>query len=397
MIDFLISALRNIGRKKLRSILTFCGIAIGVASVIIIGAIGNGATIAVNGQLDSLGINGINISQKRENVNDTNAVMTQNDLKYCLGVKGVDSAMPLIMQEGNATLKGEQKSAMIWGVGSNARSIISLNLKYGKMLTQSQVSSHAKVCLIDDAFAKSIYKRTNITGKTISIYMGDSYETLKICGIVESSSSLLYNLVGDYVPTFVYLPYTTAADLRNSDGFDQIVIKEKANYDSDKTGSQIVKLLGQKHIGSSYQVSNMLKQKQKLSNILGIITLVISLVGAISLFVAGIGIMTVMLVSVNERMREIGIKKAIGAKKTTIMFEFLLEALIISLIGGIIGVALGVGISFIMSKASSFNFDINMNYVLISSGFAAATGIIFGVYPAYKAANLNPVDALRQE
>lgn len=397
MWDYLYCALRNIGRKRFRSIITICGIVIGVSSVIVIGAIGNGATYAVNAQLDSLGINGINISQKSDSLTTLSSKMTLDDLNTCLSVKGVSSAMPLIMQQGNAVLHGQQKQSLIWGVGSNASNMISLKLDYGRFFTNSQIDSHAKVCLVDDTFAKSAYKRANITGKNISIYMGKEYQTFKVIGIVESGSSLLYNLVGEYIPTFIYIPYTSAEDLRESSGFDELMIKESKNYDADKTGALVTNLLAKKHVGNTYVASNMIKQKQRFSNILGIITIVISAVGAISLIVAGLGIMTVMLVSVNERTREIGIKKAIGAKKSVIMFEFLLEALLITIIGGIIGIAMGIMISYFASKTMNFNFNVNASSVIISSGFAIITGILFGVYPAYKAANLNPVDALRQD
>lgn len=397
MWDYLFCALRNIGRKRFRSIITICGIIIGVSSVIIIGTIGNGAKYAVNTQLDSLGINGLNISQKSDSLSAISSRLTMEDLNTCLKVKGVSSAMPLIMQQGNAVLRDQQKTSLIWGIGSNAGSLIALKLDYGRFFTQSQIDSHAKVCLVDDTFAKSAYKRANITGKNISIYMGKDYQTFKVIGIVESGSSLLYNLVGEYIPTFIYVPYTAAEDLRQTSGFDQIMIRESDNYDADKTGTLITELLAKKHVGNNYVSSNMIKQKQRFSDILGIVTIVISAVGAISLIVAGLGIMTVMLVSVNERTREIGIKKAIGAKKGVIMFEFLLEALLITVIGGAIGIATGIFISYCASKAMNFDFSINFQSVFLSSGFAILTGILFGVYPAFKAANLNPVDALRQE
>jgi putative ABC transport system permease protein len=397
MFEYLICALRNLGRKRFRSFITVCGIMIGVASVIVIGTIGSGAKLAVNKQLDSLGINGVNISQRKENVSDFSAIMTDDDLQTCLSVIGVKSAMPLIMQTGNVVLHGLQKNAIIWGVDNNARSMISLNVSYGRMFSKSQVDSHAKVCLIDDSIAKAIYKRSNVTGKTISVYMGRDYETFKICGIVESGSSLLYNLVGDYIPTFVYLPYTTAEDLSNRQGFDEIMIKGDTNIDEDKIGNTVTNMLSKKNDGKSYAASNMLKQKERLSSLLQIVTLVITAVGAISLIVAGLGIMTVMLVSVNERTKEIGVKKAIGAKKSLIMLEFLFEALSISIIGGVLGIGIGTGLSYIVSKIMNLAFTIDPTSVLMSSGFALATGILFGVYPAYKAANLKPVDALRQE
>lgn len=397
MFKYFLCALRNLGRKKFRSILTICGIVIGVASVIIIGTIGNGATYEVNKQLDSFGINGINISQKKVNIFDTNAKMTEDDLKVCREVTGVEDAMPLVMQSGNAVLRDKQKDAMLWGVGTNAQNMIAFNVIYGRMFTKSQISSRDKVCLIDDTLANEIYKRSNVTGKEISLYMGKSYEKFEIIGVVESGTSLLYNFVGEYMPAFVYLPYTTAQDLRKSSGFDQIMIRGTEDTNLDELGTTISSKLTNINNDKEYTASNMLRQKERFSSLLSIVTLAISAVGAISLIVAGLGIMTVMLVSVNERTKEIGIKKAIGAKRSLIMIEFLFEALSLSVIGGTLGVGLGLGLSLLISWIMQIEFIINQSSILMSAAFALGIGILFGVYPAYKAANLKPVDALRQE
>ncbi len=396
MLEFLVSALRNLGRKRFRSVLTICGIMIGVASVILIGAIGNSAKYAVNKQLDGLGINGVDISEQKSSYDDRTATLSQKDLSLCQGVNGVQAAMPLIMQQGDAVLRNMQKDALVWGIGSNAEKIISLKLLYGRMFSPSQVEQHAKVCLVGNDFAQEIYHRDNIVGKTVSVYLGDRYETLKVCGIVESDSSLLYNLVGDYIPTFLYTPYTTASDLREYDGFDEIMVKSSAST-AGRVGDNIVQLLSSKHPGKSFIASNMLEQKKKLSGILSMITLVVSAFGGISLVVAGLGIMTVMLVSLNERTREIGIKKALGAKKGAIMLEFLLEAMVISCIGSAAGISLGVGLSFLLSRILNLHFGVDFFTILLSCGFALVTGILFGVYPAVKAARLNPVEALRHD
>lgn len=397
MLELVLSALRNLSRKGFRSAITICGIMIGVASVIVIGSIGYGATLTIDRQLNSLGINGLDITKQRNNIFDYNATMGESELKACLSVNGVKSAMPLVMQAGDAVLRGYQKDMIFWGVDSNARSIISLNIRHGRMFSKSQVAQHARVCLVDDHFANEVYKRTNITGKKLSVFMGGDYVEFTICGVVESSESLLYNLVGDYIPSFIYLPYTTAEDLRNRSGFDDVMVQSKDGSNQDQISRKILAALKHQNGGNTYTASNMIKQRQSISDILGIITLVISAVGAISLIVAGLGTMTIMLVSVHERTREIGIKKAIGAKKGTILFEFLIEALLISMLGGIFGIALGLILSYLCLTIMHITFCVSAQAIVLSSGFALLTGTLFGVYPAHKAANLKPVDALREE
>lgn len=396
MAEFLLCALRNLGRKKLRTVLTVMGITIGVAAVIMISAIGRGGRIAVSEQMDSLGINGLNIASKMAN-DGSQAMIAKEDVQDCLKVSGVRDAMPVIMQMGLSLFHGYEKDALFWGVGQDAGTIISLKIAHGSTFTQNDVDTHAKVCLVDDTFALDAYKRTNITGKKITVYLGNSYQQLTVKGVVASGSSILYNLVGDYMPSFIYVPYTTAEDLRGKDGFDQIAVKTASNHNIDQIGSHIVDLLSSQHQDEVFTASNMFEQKQRLNNMMGIITLVISAVGAISMVVAGLGIMTVMMVSVSERTKEIGIKKAIGAKKRVILLEFLFEALALSLLGGFLGDILGAGAAYAASLIMHFNFGISLTSVLVSTGIAILIGVAFGVYPAVKAARLRPVDALRHE
>lgn len=398
MIDYVICAFRNLGRKRLRSVLTILGITVGVASVVIISSLGAGGKTAIASGLDSLGINGLNISEKSDADSSNNSLMTNSDVKLCEKVVGSNCTMPLIMQTGSAILNGIEKDALVWGIGSDAQNTVSLKLLHGKMFSRADIMSHAKVCLVDSAFAKERYKRENITGKTIYVCLDGDYVSFKVCGVVESGSSLLYNLVGKFIPTFVYLPYSAAEDMRMKKGYDQIVIKSASANSLDKTGTQIVNLLNKEHsTNDSYIVSNMLKQKEQFFSMLDIVTMIISAIGAISLVVAGIGIMTVMLVSVNERKREIGIKKAVGARKGVIMFEFLTEALVISATGGLCGIFSGLGIAYLAIKHMGLSFSINFTPVIGAFIFAVIIGIMFGVYPAYKAANLQPAEALRCE
>lgn len=398
MLDYLISAFRNLGRKKIRTFLTISGITIGVCSVIIIGAIGQGGELAVSKQLDNLGINGLNIQSKTSDTGVYDITLSDTDIKACMKVPGVKSVTPVVMQMGISVLRGEQKNAMIWGIDNNAEDIISISILHGKMFSKADVTSRAKVCLVDDSFAKSVYKRSNITGKKITLYMGKDAEEFLIKGVINSGTGLLNSLAGKYMPSFVYMPYTTAQDLKGIAGYDQISIKTFNESQIDSTGKMVVTALNNTHgVNDSFEWENMFKQKERLNNLLNIVTLIISAVGAISMVVAGLGIMTVMIVSVNERTKEIGIKKAIGAKKQVILFEFLFEALSICLVGGIMGILLGCAISYAASVIMDFEYSIRISSVILSSSLAIGIGVLFGVYPAMKAANLRPVDALRQE
>ena len=205
-------------------------------------------------------------------------------------------------------------------------------------------------------------------------------------------------MLGNYIPTFVYIPYTTMQASMGRSNFDQIAVKIDSNSNVDRAGNSITAILNQNNGTSDAFVSNNLaKQKDGLTSILDIVTLVLSAVGAISLLVASLSIMTVMLVSVSERTREIGIKKAIGARQLDIMLEFLLEAVLISVIGCAIGIVAGYLVSFAGASLIGMSLGVRWDVLFLAVFFSLFTGTTFGVYPAYKASKLRPVDALRME
>ena len=223
-------------------------------------------------------------------------------------------------------------------------------------------------------------------------------EEFEVVGVIKTGSGLLQNLIGDYIPNFLYVPYTTLQSVTGKNSFDQIAVRVEDNYDVDEAGQSIVSTLSNTTgISDGFLANNLVKQKDGLKSILNTVTVVLSAVGAISLLVASLSIMTVMMVSVNERTREIGIKKSIGARRSTILCEFLLEAIFISLIGCLIGVVVGIGISFFGASYVNISLQLRKDIILLAVGFSLLSGIIFGVYPAAKASRLKPVDALRIE
>lgn len=397
MFDLLRFALRNIGRQRLRAGMTISGIAIGIGSVILIFSIGLSGRTAITQQLNGLGLNGLSVQPGSAAAAAAAGTLTDADVAISRKVRGVRLAMPLIMQLGAAQLRNVQKQALIWGIGAQAVQMQTVRLLHGNMITEDDVENAAAVCLVEDSFARAAYRRSNIVGKQLTVYVNGESETLTVKGVVANGSGVFYNLVGSYIPSFVYTPYTTVGSLRGTDGYDQIALQTDTDADADAVGTRVVAALKQQGAGESYTVMNLFKQKQQITQVMDIITLIISAVGGVSLVVAGLGIMTVMTVSVSERTGEIGLKKAVGAPNRSILMEFLFEALGLSLIGGAAGIGGGLVLAFAAAQAMGLPFLLSVRALAGASLLSVAEGVLFGVYPAVKAARLSPVDALRTE
>ncbi|XOQ44444.1 MAG: Macrolide export ATP-binding/permease protein MacB [Clostridium sp.] len=394
MIDYLKSAFRNLGRKSARTFLTVFGIAIGVASVIIIANISQCGANSLNEELDSLGLSGLSITVKE----GKNATMTSEDLSLIRKFSQVEQASPILVENTSIAMRDKTTTALLWGIDSGASDVISLQVLYGRLFTQRDINTCANVCLVDEQFSQSVYKRDNMVGKTINFQCGEVEQQFTVVGIIKTGTGLLQNMIGDYIPTFIYVPYTTMQASAGRNNFDEIAVKIRPESNAENVGKMIVNHLNINNMADdAFTSNNLAKQKDGLLQILNIITWILSAVGAISLLVASLSIMTVMLVSVNERTREIGIKKALGATRGAIMLEFLFEASLISFFGCVLGIGAGYLISYLWSAYFHVELAIRTDIILMVTAFSILFGTIFGVYPAYKAAKLKPVDALREE
>ncbi len=394
MLDCVRKGLSDLFRNKLRSFLTVGGIMIGVLSVVVISAIGETGKTTIDGQLVGMGMDNIIISGEKSN--DTG--LCEADLEAVKAIASVKDAMPLLYIMSETSIFNSTTECMLWGVNEDAGKVIELKAIHGRLLTRADISSNAKVCLVDEQIAVNGYKKSNIVGKAIMVSIDGRFESFEVVGVVRTGVNILQNVLGDILPGFVYIPYTTMRDETMQCYFDQIAVKLSNDEDIDNVSDTLSRaILSGRQVQTELSIENLLKQKNQLSDILGIITVVLSAIASISLIVSGLSIMTVMLVSVNERTREIGIKKSIGATNGDIMLEFLAESTLITFIGGAGGCILGIIISVFGCKLYGFEAVISFTMLGRIMLISVVIGLVFGVYPAYRASRLKPVDALRYE
>lgn len=390
MIDIIRNGLKNIRRKRLRSTLTIAGIAIGVLSVVVISMIGDIGKAIINDELASMGIGGIIVTSDVEK----SSVLSDSELEQVRQDSAVQQASPLLTQYSAVRIKNTTSDCMLWGVDTATMQIVSMELLHGRMITAGDVAAQSRVCMVDESFALEHYERSNIVGKTIDLAFDGNYETFTIVGITKAGGNLLQSLIGNVVPCFAYIPYTTMQSLSMEAGFTQIVAQTSETADTATLSQRLTTQITTAD-GGSIKVDDLNSQMSKLNNILDTVSLVLTVIAGISLLVAGLSIMTVMLVSVSERTREIGIKKSIGASRKIILLEFLSESFLLTVLGGSIGIAVGLTLGILGCLTLGVPILINVGTLVLCMSFAVIVGMVFGIYPAMKAASLKPVDALR--
>ena len=394
MIDILKNAVRNVVRKKMRTVLTVCGIAIGVLSVVIISTIGMLGKQSINSELDSIGISGLAVSV---NTSVGGVNIYEEEIDEINKNSDVQNTMPLMVTYTYTKVINTIKECLVWGIDDDAKNIIKLDILHGRFINNADISAANQYCVVDEQLAIETYKRTNIVGKKIRLAIRGYYEDFEVVGVVSSGGNILQNLMGNYVPYFIYTPYTVVQKLSGRNDFDEVMVKLKEGANARTTADKITAALERNNgIKGSVKVENLINQKENLNNVLGIITFVLAAIAAISMIVSGLSIMTVMLVSVSERTREIGIMKSLGASNKIIIIEFLSETLLLSLIGSAIGIIAGIVITCLGCIVLNVPFLTDVPTLLFCIGFSMILGIIFGVYPALKAARLKPVDALNR-
>ena len=388
--------------NKMRSILTMLGIIIGVAAVIALVSIGNGVKQDIQNSISSLGSNLLMVmpgAPRTPGVRPTAGSMKSlkvADYEAIAKLDGVKAVSPMTNGAYVVIYQNKNWTTSVSGVNADYLDVNNWTMKSGRFLSNKNIQNRERVAVVGKTVAKNLFGDEDPVGAEIRV----KNIPFRVIGVLNSKGS---GAMGNDQDDMVIIPYTTA--MERVDGIDylrMLYVVAKDENGIDRLQSDIENLLRVRH-GikdtnlDDFNIQNMNSIMETMEETTGTLTLFLGAVAAISLVVGGIGIMNIMLVSVTERTREIGIRKALGDTYFVIVTQFLIEAVVISLMGGLIGIALGIGASKLISLASGMSTVISVPTIVLSFAFSMAIGLVFGIYPARKAAKLNPIDALHYE
>ncbi len=395
----------------MRALLTMLGIIIGVASVIAVITVGDGGRDYIVGMIRDMGNSAIALTVNSRTASDDD-YFTDNDIVAIKKLDGVDYASMQVMAM--AQMQVEDQTGFLIGIGGNTdmQMIMQTPCIYGRFFTEEEYNESKNVGVIDATSAYNAFGKQDVVGEYIRCTVDGTTVPIKIIGVVnvmsmmnmdtEEIASNMSAMGGAQVLScMVIIPAGVANQINGTNGkYDTINITAKDEALLDGIGASAINYIRSLHGNfdkDCYTVTNMATYIDLLDTVINVFTIFIAAVSAISLLVGGIGVMNIMLVSITERTREIGIRKSLGAKTGTILFQFLTESVILCLIGGAIGLLLGVASAALVSYIMKVPLSVKFSTVAIAIGFSSAIGIIFGVYPARRAAKMPPIEALRRD
>ena len=413
-------ALEGLRANKMRSLLTMLGIIIGISAVIGILTVGSGLTGSITGSMSSLGATNISVFLQEKGGG-------MGGMETLLGVASpeeedliTDEMLEALRQRYGEAVAGISVSASAGsGVARDGRlyanvSLTGINEEYlavnntdllaGRTIRQEDLDGRRSVCVVSDRLVENLYQgdADAALGDEVRVELNGEYQSFRIVGIYayDASMSISFSAEED-VTTSLYIPITTANHLTGSpEGYSTVTVQASAGTDSAAMAQSIREFLSRYYANNEdYGVSAMAMSTmvESMSAIMDTLSIAISVIAGISLLVGGIGVMNIMLVSVTERTREIGIRKALGATNNDIRIQFVVESVIVCLIGGVIGILLGAVLGYVGSSLLSEACLPRPSYIALAVGFSMAIGVFFGYYPANKAARLDPIEALRYE
>ncbi|MDE6658711.1 MAG: ABC transporter permease [Eubacterium sp.] len=406
-------AIKCIKANWMRSLLTMLGIIIGISSVIMIVGAGTGARDYIVSLIEEMGSNSILLSVDQASAADSDFITLDDISNIKEKVNQVDRCSPFMLGLSKTTLdsRGETGLSMIMGANADMVFAMKEGCSYGRFFTEEEYNSSAPVALIEKSSAEAVFGYTDVVGETVTLSSSGGTKKIKIIGVADISSVMSSASSGmsftDMMATnngftiMLMTPCTTLAELTGSGTkLNMAFVVAEEGADNKAVGNATINYLKSVHGNydkNVYTAEDMATYIAIVDVVMQVLTAFIACIGAISLIVGGIGVMNIMLVSVTERTREIGIRKSLGAKTSTITFQFLTESIIICFIGGLIGLTLGILGAYGACAIVGITPKITWWIILIALLFSSGVGLFFGIYPARKAALLSPIEALRRE
>lgn len=388
--------------NKLRSLLTMLGIIIGVAAVIALVSIGNGVKQDIEDSISSLGSNLLVVlpgAPRTPGARSSQGSMKSlkiSDYEAISKLEGVKAASPMTNGSYVVIYQNKNWTTSVAGVNSNFQDVNNWTMTSGRFFSDKNVQNRERVAVVGQTVVKNLFTDEDPVGKEIRV----KNIPFRVIGVLKSKGN---GTMGNDQDDTVLIPYTTSMErVEGIDYLRRVYVVAKDDGGIDRLQADIENLLRVRHNIKDtnlddFNIQNMKSIMETVAQTTGTFTLFLGAVAAISLVVGGIGIMNIMLVSVTERTREIGVRKALGATYSVIVTQFLIEAVVISLMGGFIGIAFGIGASKVIGMVSGMSTIVSVPTIIMSFAFSMAIGLIFGIYPARKAAKLNPIDALHYE
>jgi putative ABC transport system permease protein len=399
---------QSLGTNRLRAFLTMLGIIIGVGAVVAMMSIGSGAQQSVVSSIQGIGSNLIIITpgnRESEQQGFTQMLGTNKD-RMSLKIKDakdldskatlLNGAVPVILSSSNVSYLNKNVRTSIYASSEKAKDIYNFQIATGKFYTESDVSNSANIAVVGPTVMETLFGKTDPIGKIIKI----DGKNFTVIGTTKSKGT---DQFGNDQDNAVSIPITTAQNkIFGMDYLNMILAQAKSEKDMDKATEEVTKILRRSHhLGindlDDFTVNSQTQILDTVSSITNIFTVVISSIAGISLLVGGIGIMNIMLVSVTERTREIGIRKAVGAKNRDILVQFLIESIVLSITGGALGIVFAVIVTQVLKRFTVLSTNITGFSIILALTFSTIVGLFFGIYPAMRAARLNPIEALRYE